>query len=127
MSVRIILYQEPDGACQVLEFLMAQSVRAQMQARKRLSLLAEHGYQLHRPYADYLEDGIYELRWRSGKVQFRILYFFHGLSAVILAHALAKEDVVPPADLARAKQRKANFHAAPATHTRTYPGEFPPA
>jgi hypothetical protein len=33
---------------------------------------------LRRPHADYLEDGIYELRWRNGTVQYRILYFFHG-------------------------------------------------
>ena len=37
--------------------------------------LAGEGHDLRRPVADYLEDGIYELRARSGRVQLRLLYF----------------------------------------------------
>lgn len=62
-------------------------------------------------------DGIYELRWRNGRVQHRILYFFHGRTAVVLVHALSKEAAIRAADLTRAKQRKANFDDNPTTHT----------
>jgi len=124
VSAPVVLYQELDGTCPVLEFFLVQRERVQLQATKRVSLLAERGHELRRPHADYLEDGIYELRWSTGTVQYRILYFFHGRAVVVLAHALTKEDVIPPADLARAKERKARFRAQPAAHTYTYPGGF---
>ncbi len=124
MPVRIVLYQETDGSCPVLAFFLGQPERVQLQATQRVGLLAEHGHQLRRPHAGYLGDGIYELRWHTGRVQYRILYFFHGRDAVVLAHALTKEDVIPPVDLARAKQRKANFYAHSTTHTHKYLGGF---
>lgn len=122
MTVQIVLYQEADGTCPVVAFFHEVAERVRTQARERLRLLAERGHQLRRPHAAYLEDGIYELRWRTGKVQYRILYFFHDRTAAILAHALTKEDVVPPADLNHAKLRKSNFYADPTTHT--YLGGF---
>lgn len=117
MSVQIVLYLEADGTCPVVEFFHEVPERVRVRARERLALLAEHGHQLRRPHAAYLEDGIYELRWHTGRVQYRILYFFHGRTAAILAHAITKEDVVPPADLNRAKRRKTNFYAHPTSHT----------
>ena len=67
--------------------------------------------------ADYLRDGIHELRVRHGHVNYRILYFFHGRAAAILAHGLTKEDEVPHADIERAIQRKETFAKDPANHT----------
>ncbi|MCU0245084.1 MAG: type II toxin-antitoxin system RelE/ParE family toxin [Bryobacter sp.] len=78
-----------------------------------ISRLAEFGHELRRPLADLLQDGIHELRIRKGKVNYRILYFFHGRSVAILGHALTKEDRVPDADLARALRRKALFEQDP--------------
>lgn len=122
MAVQIVLYQEADGDCPVVEFFREVSERVRTQARQRLQLLAEQGHQLRRPHAAYLEDGIHELRWHTGRVQYRILYFFLGRTAAILAHAITKEDVVPPADLDRAKRRKTAFHTDPTLHT--YLGGF---
>lgn len=81
---------------------------------KRLEAL---GHELRRPEADYLEDGIYELRAKKSRVNYHILYFFHGKNIALLAHALTKEGDIPPADLTRAKNRKAAFERAPAAHT----------
>lgn len=72
-----------------------------------------------RPTADTLRDGIYELRARKGRVNYRLLYFFHGRNVAIVAHALTKEDVVPPADIERALERKKSFEANPEKHTYT--------
>ncbi len=74
-------------------------------------------HELRRPLADILRDGIYELRIRKGKVNFRILYFFHGKNVAILGHALTKEDRVPKGDIERAVRRKKAYQADPATHT----------
>jgi ribosome-binding protein aMBF1 (putative translation factor) len=79
--------------------------------------LAQFGHELRRPAADYLRDGIYELRAKQGHVQYRLLYFFHGRQLAILAHALTKEDEIPEADMIRALKRKNCLKQIP-RHTR---------
>jgi phage-related protein len=79
--------------------------------------LAQFGHELRRPLADFLRDGVYELRIRKGRVNYRILYFFHGRNLAILGHALTKEDKVPKIDIERAIRRKKEFEADPQAHT----------
>lgn len=83
----------------------------------RIRLLAQLGHELRRPLADYLEEDIYELRIRRGRVNYRLLYFFHGQNIAILAHGLVKEDVIPQTDLTRAIKRKEAFLKDPEKHT----------
>jgi phage-related protein len=82
-----------------------------------LRILANLGFEIRRPYADYVRDGLYELRIRVGREQIRILYFFHGRNVVVLAHALGKEGRLPESDLHRALIRKRAHEADPETHT----------
>lgn len=84
----------------------------------RIQQLANAGYELRRPAADYLRDGIYELRAKHIRVQYRILYFFHGQNVAILAHGIIKqEDRVPDTDIERALQRKEQFEISPEIYT----------
>lgn len=83
----------------------------------RIRRLAELGHELRRPEADLLRDGIYELRVREGRVNHRLLYFFHGRNVSILAHALTKEGTVPKIDIDRALRRKAAFELDPDAHS----------
>jgi hypothetical protein len=50
--------------------------------------LGEFGHELRRPLSDYLRDGIYELRPKSGRVNYRILYGFHGRNIAVLLSGL---------------------------------------
>jgi len=75
------------------------------------------GHELRRPEADYLRDGIYELRTSLQGINYRILYFFHKKQAV-LSHGLTKESQVPPNDIELAIKRMALFEKDP--HGRTY-------
>jgi phage-related protein len=43
----------------------------------RLERSREVGHELRRPEADFLRDGIYEIRVSLQGVHYRILYFFH--------------------------------------------------
>jgi hypothetical protein len=79
--------------------------------------LAELGHELRRPEADFLRDGIHELRARRGSVEYRILYFFHGKECAVLAEGLSKKGRVPDADVDRALQRKVTFEAGPSKYT----------
>ena len=83
----------------------------------RIRLLAQFGFELRRPLADYLEEDIYELRIRRDRVNYRILYFFHGQNVAILMHAFVKERAIPRAELRRAIQRKEAFLKDPEKHT----------
>jgi phage-related protein len=74
----VVLYSEEDGACPFLEWLDELPVKAQAKCLLRLERLRELGHELRRPEADFLRDGIYELRISLRHIQYRILYFFHG-------------------------------------------------
>lgn len=82
----------------------------------RIRMLSQLGHELRRPLADYLDQGIYELRIRRGRVNYRILYFFHGQEVGVLTHAITKEDQIPRTDLGRAVARKRVFEANPNQH-----------
>jgi phage-related protein len=79
--------------------------------------LAELGHELRRPEGDYLRDGIYELRARKGRVNYRILYFFHGRNVAILTHAITKQKQLPAIEIDRAIARKRQYEVAPQRHT----------
>lgn len=63
-----------------------------VQAIERLALF---GHELRRPHAARLRDGIYELRDRQQRVNYRILYFFYGQNVAVLAPVLTKAKAVP--------------------------------
>jgi phage-related protein len=116
----VVFYQEVPKDVPVLDWLK-ELRRSDQPAYARsvaaIARLAEFGHELRRPLADILRDGIYELRIRKGRVNFRILYFFAGRNVAILGHALTKEGKVPSADIERALRRKQAFEAAPARHS----------
>ena len=86
----------------------------------KIRLLAALGHELRRPHADYLRDGIHELRVKRGRVNYRILYFFHGQNVALLAHGLTKEKKVPDVDINRAIERKKQYEQNP----KKYKAEF---
>jgi len=79
--------------------------------------LSDLGHELRRPETDYLKDGLYELRIRSGRVQYRLLYFFHGRNISVLVHAIKKEGRVAPAAIEIALRRKLQWENDPNLHS----------
>lgn len=119
-QIEVVFYQESPGDVPVLDWLRELQDfdrRAFARCVARVNRLAGAGHELRRPEADFLRDGIYELRIRIGRVNYRILYFFHGRTAAVLAHALTKEDVVPSVEIERALRRRKAFVAGPESHT----------
>lgn len=117
---QLVFFKDDDGTVPVRDWLLQLRQRQRRAFAKcvvRIRRLAELGHELRRPEADLLRDGIYELRAREGRVNYRLLYFFHGQNVAILAHALTKEDKVPKTDIDRAVKRKVAFDAAPAAHS----------
>lgn len=118
----VFFYQEADGKAPVREWLRdlrRSDAQAHAKCVARIERLAEVGHELRRPEADYLRDGIHELRAKRGRVNYRVLYFFHGQNVAILAHALTKEAEIPDADIDRALRRKALLEKNPERHIHT--------
>lgn len=114
-SVRLIVFARADGTVPLTEWIAALPPKARAKCYVRLE---ELGHELRRPEADYLRDGIHELRMTHDGVNYRTLYFFHGRSAVVLSHGLTKQrSTVPPMEVERAIRRKQEFEADPERHT----------
>jgi phage-related protein len=76
------------------------------------------GYELRRPEADFLRDGIYELRAALGGIQYRILYFFNEKKEAVISHGLIKQTKeVPSKEIDLAVERKTRFALSPLKHT----------
>lgn len=75
----VIYFRELDGSVPVLDWLRELAHHDRRVAAKcvaQIDVLRQFGNELRRPTADYLRDGVYELRVRVGRSQHRILYFF---------------------------------------------------
>ncbi len=117
-KTKVVLYQEADGTCPFLGWITTLPVKAQIKCLYGVERLRDMGHELRRPQADYLRDGIYELRVGFQGIHYRMLYFFHGRTAAVIAQGLVKERAVPPEEIDRAIVRKRRFEASPKLHTQ---------
>ncbi len=114
---KVVLYREDDGSVPLLDWLDSLPSKAVAKCLVRLERLAELGHELRRPEADFLRNGIYELRLSLQGRNYRMLYFFHGTAAAIVSHGLVKEREVAPREIDRAIERRRKFQANPKRHT----------
>jgi len=116
----VIFYRESNAEAPVFDWLTGlrkTNLKAYATCIAAIERLAELGHELRRPMADLLRDGIHELRIRKGRVNYRILYFFHGRGMAILGHAITKEGMVPAVEIERCTRRKRAFESDPEGHT----------
>jgi phage-related protein len=116
-KLTLVLYQDMNGSCPFLDWFGELPAKVQDKCYVRLERLREMGHELRRPEADFLRDGIYELRISLHGVHHRILYFFHGTTIAVVSHGLVKERLVPPKEIDRAVNRRERFEANPSSHT----------
>jgi len=112
----VVLFVDDDGSAPLLEWFDGLPDKVTDKFIVRIGRLEECGHELRRPEADYLRDGVYELRVRHKRVNYRLLYFFHEGRAV-LAHGIVKEGKVPDREIDRALGRRTRFELDPETHT----------
>ena len=75
---------------------------------------------MRRPHADYLRDGIYELRASLSRVHYRIRYFFFGKNVVAVSHGITKEGEVPPKEIELSITRMKLVKKSPAKYTANF-------
>ncbi len=121
----VLFYQEKQGDVPVIDWLnelKSKNKAGFANCVGRIRQLTSMGHELRRPSADYLRDGIYELRAKHRNVQYRIFYFFNGKDIAVLNHSIIKKSsAVPTKDIELAIKRKQKFEQNPEQHT--YQGE----
>ena len=127
-QTQVVFFQDDDRSVPALDWLREikqRDPRITAKFHERIVELSTLGWELTRPAADTLRDGIHELRVRFGTVNYRLLFGFHeqeGRQTVaILVHGLTKERAVPPPDIDLAVRRLAAFAADPEAHTYLRP------
>lgn len=94
----------------VRDFVDSLDIVAQRKFFYKVELLEEFGKSLPEPHTKHLEDGIYELRFKSSAGAIRVLYFFFIGSKIILTNAFKKKtQKTPKKEIELAKQRRKTY------------------
>ena len=115
-ETEVIIFADAQASSPLLRWLDGLPETARVKCLDRVQRLRALGHELRRPHAAPLRDGIHELRVRSGRVHYRMLYFFHDRRAVI-SHGCRKERIVPVAEVDRAIANRTKFTGNPEQHT----------
>ena len=106
MLTSVEYYKDERGRRPVLEFLLELQRVERAKCLSHVNLLKKYGYELKRPVAAYLRDGIHELRPKGN----RVFYFFFHRDIVVLVHAIKKRtDAVPLRDVELSVRRKVEY------------------
>lgn len=104
----VYYFVDKDGSKPVKEFIDSLTQKEQAKVYAYITELKKQENNLRRPMADYLEDGIYELRPKDN----RIFYFFYLRERAILVHAMKKHVMkIPEGDLRLCIKRKIETEA----------------
>jgi phage-related protein len=96
-------YMDNKSNTPVLEFIKALPKQERAKFKAYIQELKYHGHNLRRPMADYLGQGIYELRPKDN----RIFYFFYLRNNIVFVHAIRKKtNKIPEVDLEICLKRK---------------------
>ena len=67
MKFEVEFYEKKNGNQPAKEFILSQEKKMIAKILDMIKLLQDNGYQLREPYSKALEDGIFELRIKSGR------------------------------------------------------------
>jgi phage-related protein len=116
----VIYYQEEDGTVPMAVWLDELQNQPAHRAKcvEWIGMLRDNGHDLRRPRADYLRDGIYELRARFHKTRYRMLYFFYGRDRAIITHGFVKQsNKVPDREIEKSVRMKNRYSEDPESHS----------
>ena len=109
MKFTVDFYREDDGSKPVGQFIRTLPVHLKAKVVGDLHLLEEYGNHAREPLSKYLDDGIYELRSKTGTNVIRILYFFEENRIIIATNGFVKKQQrTPKSEIELAKKRRKN-------------------
>lgn len=113
----VLIFAKEDGTSPFMQWLDKQPPKVQDKCIVFIERLEQMGHELRRPTADYLRDGIYELRVKREGINYRILYFFHDNQAIISHGFMKQAGKVPEKEIEIALRSRRKFLANPKKHT----------
>lgn len=84
-------YTKPNGEKPAKDFLLSQNSKMKAKLFGLIDILEEYGNELREPYSKHLEDGIFEIRRKTGTNITRILYFFYYEGRIVFTNGFAKK------------------------------------
>ncbi len=110
MKKKVVFYEDERNQRPVEEFLDELDSKTRKKVASRIALLGEYWLELRRPYVDYLQNGLYELRVVHFGKQARVIYAYMFKDYIVLLHGFNKStDDVLLEDMLKAKYRIIDF------------------
>ena len=116
-KTEVNIYREANGEVPLLDWMDLLPRKIQDKFTQRIESLERNGHELRRPICDFLRDGVYELRVRRGRVNYRVLYGFVGQNIVLLSHGCTKKKEVPEKEIELAIKNLINYSKNPMLYT----------
>lgn len=109
---RCVYYQADSGKTPVREFVDSLHDRTQQKYFQVAALLEDYGKSLPKPHADFIGDGIYELRFFGIEGKIRILYFFYYGNKIVFTNGFVKKiQRTPKKEIELAQSRRSLYIA----------------
>ena len=106
----VVYYERSNGRCPTESFLSGLSAQDRVRVNRAIARLEAYGHTLGMPYIELLRDGIWELRVRVGRVRYRLFFFFHGASLIVLTHGIIKKSgQVADSEIEKALEYRADY------------------
>lgn len=103
-------YEKENGSIPVEQFLHSLDKKMMAKIYGLIGILEEKGNMLREPYSKYLEEGIFELRIKSGNDIARVLYFFYYEQKIIITNGfIKKRQKTPRKEIETAKKYKKDY------------------
>lgn len=108
--MEIKFYEDQTGRVPVKELLDGLDIKMRQKMLRSIQALQDMGISLRMPLSESLEDGIFELRAKSGTNISRVMYFFIIGNRAVLTHGFIKKtQKTPRRELQRAKDIRADY------------------
>lgn len=108
--MEIKFYEDQTGRVPVKEFLDGLDIKMRQKMLRSIQALQDMGISLRMPLSESLEDGIFELRAKSGTNISRVMYFFIIGNQAVLTHGFIKKtQKTPRRELQWAKEIRADY------------------
>lgn len=108
--MEIKFYEDQTGRVPVKAFLDGLDIKMRQKMLRSIQALQDMGISLRMPLSESLEDGIFELRAKSGTNISRVMYFFIIGNRAVLTHGFIKKTrKTPRRELQRAKDIRADY------------------
>lgn len=108
----IIFYVDRNGNKPVKEFLDSLDIKMRAKMLLSINVVKVQGPFTRLPYSEELEDGIFELRAKSGSNISRVLYFFMVGRRIVLTNGFIKKtQETPRQEILKAKRYRADYYS----------------